>query len=208
MSALEPTADILGRGKKRPLIAISGPEVVDNFLFRIAQRPEVFVEFERPAKLLLLLFETVLRYPQGRPMNIATGSGLATVLVFIAGCTAQPERIGASDVSPARYRDLECGQVYIEMNSVNRRAAELEKSLDSEARADTGQMAEGVIPFWPAWAFLEGGRGPEAAAYAQLNGQRKTLEEVSSQKGCYGLDLYGPLSEDTSNGGEGEWHEY
>ena len=141
-------------------------------------------------------------------MNMVTGSGLATVLVFFAGCAAQPERISASDVSPARYRDLECGQVYIEMNNVNRQAAELEKSLDSEARADPGQMAEGIIPFWPSLAFLEGGHGPEAATYAQLNGQRETLEEVSAQKGCYGLDLYEPSSEDTSDNGEGQWHEY
>ena len=141
-------------------------------------------------------------------MNMVNGSGLATVLVFITGCTAQPERMGASDVYPARDRDLECGQVYIEMNNVNRRAAELEKSLDIETRADPGQMAEGVIPFWPALTFLEGGLGPEATTYAQLNEQRKTLEEIAAHKGCYGLNLYEPSSEATSDGGEGQWHEY
>ena len=57
-------------------------------------------------------------------------------------------------------------------------------SLDDEADADEAQMAIGLILFWPALFFLEGGDGPEAAEYAQLKGESEALERAAIAKRC------------------------
>ena len=67
---------------------------------------------------------------------------------------------------------------------VSRRAQELYGQLDKTASNDAAQMAVGMVLFWPALFFLEGGDGPEAAEYARLKGERDALEQVAIQKHC------------------------
>ena len=43
-------------------------------------------------------------------------------------------------------------------------------------------MAVGLLLFWPALFFLEGGDGPEAAEYARLKGQYEALRTVAVQR--------------------------
>jgi hypothetical protein len=45
-------------------------------------------------------------------------------------------------------------------------------------------MAIGLILFWPALFFLEGGDGPQAAEYARLRGEVDALERVAIVKKC------------------------
>jgi len=72
----------------------------------------------------------------------------------------------------------------MEMNRTSRKANELQARLKKDADNDAAQMAVGVIIFWPALFFLEGGDGPEAAEYSRLKGEFEALEEVSVQKKC------------------------
>lgn len=102
----------------------------------------------------------------------------------LLGCASSPDKISSSYVSPIQYADYNCKQVALEMTNVSRRVSELYGRLDKEAGADTAQMAVGLILFWPALLFLEGGDGPEAAEYARLKGQREALETVAVQKEC------------------------
>ena len=55
-------------------------------------------------------------------------------------------------------------------------------SLKKEASNDSAQMAIGLLLFWPALFFLEGGDGPEAAEYARLKGEYEALRTVAVQK--------------------------
>jgi len=71
-----------------------------------------------------------------------------------------------------------------EMNRTMRRSNELYSSLQKEANADQWQMGIGLVLFWPTLFLLEGGDGPEAAEYAQLRGEYKTLNDVSIAKKC------------------------
>jgi hypothetical protein len=64
------------------------------------------------------------------------------------------------------------------------RTNKLYHNLKKEADADGAQMAVGLVLFWPALLFLEGGDGPEAAEYAQLKGEFEALRENSVQKKC------------------------
>ena len=104
--------------------------------------------------------------------------------VLIAGCATQPSDLPTTYVSPNQYQHYSCEQITMEMNRTSRKANELQARLKKDADNDAAQMAVGVIIFWPALFFLEGGDGPEAAEYSRLKGEFEALEEVSVQKKC------------------------
>ncbi|MET0002695.1 MAG: hypothetical protein ABW087_03665 [Candidatus Thiodiazotropha sp.] len=72
----------------------------------------------------------------------------------------------------------------MELRRVNRRTSQLHGQLDKKASDDAAQMGIGMILFWPALFFLEGGDGPEAAEYAQLKGEFDALEDAAIMKEC------------------------
>jgi len=45
-------------------------------------------------------------------------------------------------------------------------------------------MALGMILFWPALFFLEGGDGPAASQYSQMKGEFEALRKASTMKKC------------------------
>ena len=104
--------------------------------------------------------------------------------VLIAGCATQPSDLPTSYVSPNQYQHYSCEQITMEMNRTSRKASELQARLKKDADNDAAQMAVGIIIFWPALFFLEGGDGPEATEYSRLKGEFEALEEASIQKNC------------------------
>ena len=111
----------------------------------------------------------------------------ATVLaasVVLAGCASSPEKINAAYVSPLQYKDYSCDQMSAEMGRVTRRANELQGTLAQTANNDAVQMGVGLVLFWPALFFLEGGDGPQAAEFARLKGERDAIEQASILKSC------------------------
>lgn len=48
-------------------------------------------------------------------------------------------------------------------------------------------MGIGLVLFWPALFFLEGGDGPQALRYQQLKGEAVVLERVGTEKKCGGI---------------------
>lgn len=110
-------------------------------------------------------------------------TGLA-LTVFLTGCASSPDKMQASYVSPLQYKDYDCDQIAGELERASRRANELYGSLKKTSNTDNAQMAVGLILFWPALFFLEGGDGPEAAEYGRLKGERDALEKVAIQKKC------------------------
>lgn len=82
------------------------------------------------------------------------------------------------------YKAYDCDQISAEVDDVEGKSSELYGKLKETAETDSAQMALGMIFFWPALFFLEGGDGPEAAEYARLKGERDALQKVSIQKKC------------------------
>lgn len=106
------------------------------------------------------------------------------VAVALSGCASSPEKMPTAYVSPLQYKDYNCTQIGGELERVARHANELQGSLKTKADNDNAQMAVGMILFFPALFFLEGGDGPEAVEYSRLKGERDTLEKVAIQKEC------------------------
>jgi hypothetical protein len=109
---------------------------------------------------------------------------IAGLALAVSGCATSPDKIQAAHVSPLKYKDYDCEQLALETASVERRVGELHGNLDKKAGADAAQMGVGLVLFWPALFFLEGGDGPEAQEYARLKGEYQALEDVTIAKKC------------------------
>lgn len=79
----------------------------------------------------------------------------------------------------------------MEVDRVERQVNDLYYRLDKKAGDDAVQMGIGLVLFWPALFFLEGGDGPEAAEYSRLKGEMQALEKVAIKKKC-GIDFPEP----------------
>lgn len=106
------------------------------------------------------------------------------LLLILAGCATNPDRISTAYVSPLKYKDYSCDQIVLEMDHVGTRTTTLYQNLKKERNADNWQMGIGLVLFWPVLFALEGGDGPEAAEYAQLKGDYEALRETSVVKNC------------------------
>ena len=109
---------------------------------------------------------------------------IALGLAFLSGCASRPTEIQAQYVSPLQYQNYDCDQISAELGRITRKTAQLYGQLDKTASNDEAQMAVGMILFWPALFFLEGGDGVEAAEYARLKGEFDALEQAAIQKKC------------------------
>lgn len=109
---------------------------------------------------------------------------IAAVALALTGCATDPASISAASVSPMQYNGYDCAQVVAELDRVTKRANELNTALKEKADNDTAQMTVGMILFWPALFFLEGGDGPEAAEYARLKGEKEAIEKTAITKNC------------------------
>ncbi len=106
------------------------------------------------------------------------------VSIAVVGCATQPEEISSTYVSPFRYKDYDCEQIFEEMDYTSHRTAALYQSLDKKADDDAAQMGIGLILFWPALFFLEGGDGPQAVEYSNLKGEFEALRQTGVKKKC------------------------
>lgn len=104
--------------------------------------------------------------------------------LFGTGCASNPDKIDAAYVSPIKYENYDCSQLAMEMDYVGQRTTELHQRLKRERNADNWQMGIGLLVFWPSLFLLEGGDGPEAAEYAQLQGEYEALRQSSVSKKC------------------------
>ncbi|PCI41525.1 MAG: metal ABC transporter ATP-binding protein [Rhodospirillaceae bacterium] len=122
-------------------------------------------------------------------------------LFALGACATQPNEIATSYVSPLQYQSYDCDQITMEMARLNRRVNELHGSLKKTADDDEGQMAIGLILFWPALFFLDGSDGPQAQEYGRLKGERDALEQAAVGKKCMIKSVQQPTAEKAESSG-------
>lgn len=108
----------------------------------------------------------------------------ALACVGLTACATSPDDMVAQHVSPLRYEQHTCRQLVLELDYANERLASLYAALDKKAGDDAAQMGIGLVLFWPALFFLEGGDGPEAAEYTRLRGEVEAMRRAAIQKEC------------------------
>ena len=109
---------------------------------------------------------------------------IGTVAIMASACATQPEELQSQHVSEVRYSEWSCKQLELEAGTLDRRVSELQGQLKKKAGDDQAQMALGLILFWPALFFLEGGDGPQAAEFTRLKGEREAVDRVARFKDC------------------------
>lgn len=115
-----------------------------------------------------------------------------TAVLSVSGCASHSKDIAAAYVSPNEYASYDCSQLESEMRGISRRVSTMSGQIDDEADADSWQMGVGLVLFWPALFFLEGGDGAQSAEYALLKGKYEAVETQHRVKKCE------TRSEDTS----------
>lgn len=110
---------------------------------------------------------------------------LSTAIVLgLSGCASQPEDIQATYVSPNEYNSFTCPELEDEMRNISKRVGILTGTLEEEANADAVQMGVGLVLFWPALLFLEGGDGAQASEYSMLKGKYEAVETKYNSRKC------------------------
>ena len=109
---------------------------------------------------------------------------LGVIFLLFPACASSPDSIAATSVSTVMYQNYTCDQLMMEADRVSREVQRLHASLEKEANNDAAQMAIGMVIFWPALFFLEGGDGPEAAEYARLKGEKEAINKLSITRNC------------------------
>ncbi len=101
---------------------------------------------------------------------------------FILGCSAPPEKVKSSYVSPLQYNNFNCNQISMEIQRVDRKISEVSETQRQEANKDSAAVAAGMCLFWPA-LFMT--MGPDSSAeLANLKGAFDALEQAAIQKEC------------------------
>jgi hypothetical protein len=108
---------------------------------------------------------------------------LVTVLI-LGGCASKSTNIPAAYVSPNEYASYSCPTLENEMRDISQRVATITGQVDKEASADSWQMGVGLVLFWPALFFLEGGDGALQADYALLKGKYEAASTQYNRKDC------------------------
>jgi len=102
----------------------------------------------------------------------------------LSACASSPDKMQSSYVSPMKYSDFTCKQIGMESENTSRRIQVLYNTLKKEADTDKWQMGVGLLVFWPALVFVEGGDGAEAAEYSRLKGEFEALQSAAVNKSC------------------------
>jgi len=106
------------------------------------------------------------------------------VAMMLCACASNPDKLPTSYVSTYKYKDFDCTQITSEMENVSARSRALYNQLARERNADNVQMGLGLVLFWPALFFLEGGDGPQAAEFSQLKGEFEALRQNAVVRKC------------------------
>jgi hypothetical protein len=90
------------------------------------------------------------------------------------------------------YQDYTCQQLTGEMARLTRRAQELTKSVNENAKSDSIAMGVGLILFWPSLFFIDGDN-PDAQEYSRVKGEYEAVEQQATMKNCAGRPASNPF---------------
>lgn len=103
---------------------------------------------------------------------------------MLGGCASKSANIPMTYVSPNEYASLSCSTLENEMRDISQRVGTITGQVDKKASADAWQMSVGLVLFWPALFFLEGGDGALQSEYALLKGKYEAVSTQYNRKGC------------------------
>lgn len=100
----------------------------------------------------------------------------------LAACAQSPDRIEATDVSPALYAGQSCATLNTEAQRINSRLADLTGRQQRASSNDAALTAVSLILFWPAAFWI--GNQDHAPEIARLRGEAQAVAAAAQQRGC------------------------
>lgn len=102
----------------------------------------------------------------------------------LSGCAAQPDKIAPAEISPERYKGLNCRRLVAERDALVPKLAALTDSQKAKADQDTAAFGIGMLVFLPA-LFTLGGEKDLGDELALAKGEFVTLSTAGTAKGCF-----------------------
>ncbi len=112
--------------------------------------------------------------------------GAAAAALALAGCATRSGDVKPIPASVAEFSIWSCERIGDEIESVQKRAADLAYAVDERGGNNIVALGFGLTVFWPA-LFAMRPQGLEAQDLAQLKGRYEALQEAARTKGC-GVD--------------------
>lgn len=104
-------------------------------------------------------------------------------MLALQGCSTRSVDIKPVPANPAEFSLWSCSRIDSELDTVQRRAADVAYSVDERAGNNILALSIGVTLFWPALLAMRPD-GPEAAELARLRGRDEALRTAAQRQAC------------------------
>jgi len=119
-------------------------------------------------------------------MRAAAALALLAAAVLATGCATRSQDVQPLPTDPAAFARWDCLRLADELDTVQRRAADLAWTVDERAGRNVVALGLGVSVFWPALLALRPAE-PEAGELARLRGRYEALNLAAQRAGCAAL---------------------
>jgi hypothetical protein len=118
-----------------------------------------------------------------RPVSPYRPASALLVALFVAGCASRSVHVAPEPANPAEFATWPCARIDDEIESVQRRAADVAYTVDERSGNNVVALGIGLTVFWPALLAMRP-EGLEAADLARLKGRYEALRVASANQGC------------------------
>jgi hypothetical protein len=106
------------------------------------------------------------------------------LVLAIAACASNPNKIEATYVSPSVYKNYTCDELLADKEAIERQVETKTGKMKKAQTRDTVALTATMILFWPAVFFMKGKNGGSDARLASLKGKYEAIETMVTQKRC------------------------
>jgi len=108
----------------------------------------------------------------------------AAVVLTLAACATNPDKIAAQYVSSSEYLGLTCEQLEDALGANTAEADKLHKSMRSKKNISNTAAVVGTLLFWPAYFLLKGKDAESDSRMGELKGRDTAIHKSLDKLGC------------------------
>ena len=111
-------------------------------------------------------------------------SAVALIVISLAACATNPDKVASTYIAPSEYADFTCTELRVEQLRNDREARALYGDMKSKSRVNATAGVVGALVFWPALFFMKGKDANADATYSELQGRKTAIERALQKGGC------------------------
>jgi hypothetical protein len=102
--------------------------------------------------------------------------------LLVSACATHPDKISAAYVSPMRFANMSCGQLFEEMREIENKIERLTGQQLKKNKQDKWATGVGVVLFWPSLFWLVS--DDVKAELQQAKGEYEAVQTAGSRNRC------------------------